>query len=162
MTLRPPLWKPILVAAAIALSVGAAGGALTDIGPWYRGLNKPWWNPADWVFPVAWSTLYALIATAGVLAWRFARSEGLRRRILALFLLNAALNVLWSALFFKLHRPDWALSEVLALWASVIVLIFRVSRASRPASWLLVPYAAWVSFAAYLNFWIVQANAPFA
>jgi tryptophan-rich sensory protein len=80
----------------------------------------------------------------------------------ALFGVNALLNVLWSELFFVWQRPDWALAEVVVLWLSIILLIVTLAPISRRASWLLVPYLAWVSFAGALNLAVVQLNAPFA
>lgn len=77
-----------------------------------------------------------------------------------LFALNGFLNVLWSLLFFRLKRPDWAMVEVVFLWASVLVLIVYLARFSR-ADRLLWPYLAWVTFAAALNWDIVQRNGPF-
>ena len=77
------------------------------------------------------------------------------------FSLNAFLNTLWSLLFFRLKRPDWAVYEVGFLWLSIVLLIVLLARESRTASWLLSPYLAWVSFAAVLNWTIVQLNAPF-
>jgi tryptophan-rich sensory protein len=75
-----------------------------------------------------------------------------------LFGLNALLNVAWSALFFRLHRPDWALLEVVLLWLSIAMLIVLLARISGRASLLLVPYLAWVSFAGVLNWAVVQLN----
>lgn len=155
-------WKPVAVAAAAALAVALLGGLMTDIGPWYRGLQKPWYQPPDWAFGPAWTVIYALAAMSGVIAWRAATTSAQRETLLVLFAANAFLNVLWSLLFFRLHRPDWALIEVAFLWASVLLLIVGLSRWSRPAAWLLVPYLLWVSFASTLNWATVQLNAPFA
>ena len=83
-------------------------------------------------------------------------------RDIALFALNGFLNVTWSALFFRLKRPDWALAEVGLLWLSIVVLIVVIARHSKNASVLLAPYLAWVTFAAVLNLAIVQLNGPFA
>jgi tryptophan-rich sensory protein len=148
---------PILVGAAAALGVAALGGSATDIGPWYFSLHKPSWEPPDWLFPVAWTLIYALTAMAGVIAWRAASSRVLRQRILVFFALNALLNVAWSEIFFKLQRPDWALVEVVPFWLS-IVLIFMIAPISSTASRLLVPYLVWVAFAAFLNLAIVRLN----
>lgn len=137
------------------------GGAASPIGPWYRGLAKPWFNPPDLAFPVAWTIIYAAVALAGAVAWRAAPRGARRDALVGLFALSGLLNVLWSLLFFTLRRPDWALAEVVGLWASTIVLIVWCARFSRSAAWLLVPYAAWVSFAAYLNFVLVRLNGPF-
>ena len=81
---------------------------------------------------------------------------------MALFGVNALLNVLWSELFFEWQRPDWALAELVVLWLSIVLLIVVLVPISRRASWLLVPYLAWVSFAGVLNLAVVQLNAPFA
>jgi tryptophan-rich sensory protein len=81
--------------------------------------------------------------------------------ITGMFAANGVLNVVWSALFFRLHRPDLALAEVFALWLSIAALIFAIKPFSSSASWFLAPYLAWVSFAAVLNFAIVRLNYPF-
>jgi benzodiazapine receptor len=155
-------WKPVLAAAAAALGVAVLGALSTDVGPWYRGLQQPPWKPPDALFGPAWTLIYAFAATAGVQAWRGARTRIERERVLLLFALNAFVNVLWSLLFFRLQRPDWALVEVGFLWGSIVLLIVVLGRLSRSAGWLLVPYLAWVSFAAVLNAAVVQLNGPFA
>jgi tryptophan-rich sensory protein len=86
----------------------------------------------------------------------------LKRRVAWLFGVNALLNILWSALYFKLQRPDWALYEVVFLWLSIVALILGLWRLSRWASLLLTTYGVWVSIAAVLNWETVQLNAPFA
>ncbi len=154
-------WKPILVALGAALFVAALGGAATDIGPWYQALDKPSWQPPDWLFGPAWTVIYALTALSAVEAWIRAPLGWPRTRIVFFFAFNAFLNVLWSQLFFGLRRPDWALVEVGFLWASIVLLILVVRPYSTRAAWLLVPYLAWVSFAAFLNFTVVRLNAPF-
>jgi tryptophan-rich sensory protein len=154
-------WKPILVALGAALFVAALGGAATDIGPWYQALEKPSWQPPDWLFGPAWTLIYALTALSAVEAWMRAPMGWARTRIVFFFALNAFLNVLWSQLFFGLRRPDWALIEVGFLWASIVLLILVVRPYSRRAMWLLIPYLAWVSFAAFLNLAVVRLNAPF-
>jgi translocator protein len=159
MTART-LW-PVLTAAAAALAVAALGAAATTIGPWYLALRKPWWQPPDWAFAPAWTLIYALAALAGVLAWRHARSRAERQRILLLFAVNALLNVAWSELFFGLQRPDWALIETVPFWLSILVLIVALWPISRAASLVLVPYALWVAFAAWLNLAVVRLNGPF-
>lgn len=154
-------WKPVLLAALAAVAVAGLGGLMTDIGPWYQGLVKPSWQPPDWLFGPVWTTIFALSALAGVRAWEDAPDRASREWMLALFALNGFLNVLWSLLFFRLRRPDWALMEVGLLWLSVLALIVVLSRYSPRAGWLLAPYLAWVAFAAVLNYAVVQINAPF-
>jgi tryptophan-rich sensory protein len=149
------------VAAASALAVGAIGGSLTTIGPWYRSLHKPGWTPPDVAFGVIWTSIFAITAIAGVTAWRAAKFAATREWLLGLFALNGFLNILWSLLFFRLQRPDWALIEVAPFWLSIAALIALSFRFSRTAALLLTPYLAWVSIATALNEQIVHLNAPF-
>ena len=156
-----PMWKPVLVAAVAAIAVASVGGLLTDIGPWYQNLRKPSWQPPDRVFGPVWTTIFVLAAVAAVSAWRAAGSPAERRRVIGLFALNGVLNVTWSALFFALKRPDWALAEVGLLWLAIALPMVLFWRSSKTASLCLLPYLAWVSFAAFLNFTVVRLNAPF-
>ncbi len=153
------LWVGAVLAGAVTLGVG---GVLTEIGPWYRGLRKPSWQPPDWLFGPAWTVIMALAAWSGVVAWRHAPGVPERAMVMALFVLNSILNIGWSLFFFKWRRPDWALLEVVPLWGSVLLLILEVGGYSARGAWLLVPYLAWVSFAAYLNRTIVRLNGSFA
>lgn len=153
--------KPILFAFVALLAMGMIGGLATEIGPWYRALVKPSWQPPDWLFGPVWTTIYILIGTAGVRAWRLAPDAKARRLLLGAFGLNAVLNVWWSVLFFSQQRPDLALLEVVALWLSVLLLVLLPRRYSPRSSILLLPYLLWVAFAAFLNLTIVQLNAPF-
>jgi len=155
------LRKQSLVAAAIAIATAAAGGALTPLDGWYYGLQQPWFKPPDWAFGPAWTLIFTLTAIAGVLCWRAAGEPRLQRIVLVAFLANAALNVLWSFLFFWSQRPDWALTEVGVLWSSVALLVFIGSRLDWRAGALLVPYLAWVSLASLINQQVVMLNAPF-
>ena len=154
-------WTPVAVAAGAAILVAALGAAATDIGPWYQALAKPSWQPPDWLFGPAWTLIYGLIALAGVMAWRAARTRTARQRVLLLFSVNALLNVLWSELFFNFHRPDWAVLETTVFWLSIVVLIAAVWPLSHRAGWLLAPYLAWVTFASLLNLAVVRLNGPF-
>lgn len=150
-----------LVAGLATGSVLMLGGMLTEVGPWYRALRKPGLNPPDWVFGPAWTTIGVLTATAAVKAWRRARTRRQKVVVVALFGVNAVLNVAWSALFFKRQRPDLALVELLGLLGSVAALMGAFARRAPQASALLLPYFAWVSFAGWLNSEVVRLNAPF-
>ena len=149
---------PIAVAAAAVTAVAVTGALATDTGPWYRRLAKPSWHPPDWLFGPAWTLIFALIAASAVKSWWDVPAGGARQLIVLLFVVNGALNALWSVLFFALRRPDWALVEVLLLWLSIVVLIYVLSDYSAPAAWLLVPYLLWVSFASALNLAVVRLN----
>ncbi len=151
----------IIVAALWGIVVAAAGASLTELSSWYHTIRKPSWQPPDWLFGPAWTVILTLASISAFFAWRAAPNRDARLLIAVLFLLNGIANVLWSPLFFKLRRPDWALWEVPLLWLSVLVPIVLLFPISRPASLLLVPYLLWVSFAAYLNLTIVRLNQPF-
>jgi benzodiazapine receptor len=154
-------WRPVVAAALSAMAVAALGALTTELGPWYYRLHKPAWQPPDWLFGPAWTLIFALAALAGVLYWKQRENRNDRLQLLAAFALNAFLNTFWSLLFFRVKRPDWALDEVGFLWLSIGLLIVLLARGSRIGAWLLVPYLAWVSFAAALNWKIVQLNMPF-
>jgi len=158
---RTPFWRPVLIAFILAMAVGGLGALMTDLGNWYHTLNKPSWEPPDWAFGPAWTLIFALAALSAAYAWRGAKTRADRETIILLFVMNAFFNVLWSALFFRLERPDWALVEAVFLWLSVLVPMLYLKRYSSTASYLLVPYLLWVTFATYLNYTIVQLNPQF-
>jgi benzodiazapine receptor len=151
----------IVAAILITVFVLGAGGLMTDVGVWYRDLSKPSWNPPNWLFGPAWTTILGLAGWSGVLAWTHAQGAGAHGRIAALFGVMIVLHLLWSPLFFKVKRPDWALIEVPFLWLSILALIIGVAPISPLAAWLLSPYLLWVTFATVLNLFIVRLNAPF-
>lgn len=152
---------PVLIAALAATAVAVMGATVTDVGPWYDSLKQPRWAPPDMAYGIAWTVIYALTALAGVNGW-LASPRREREWLIGLFALNGFLNILWSLLFFRLHRPDWALIEVLGLWLSVAALIITVWRRSIAGAVLLIPYLLWVTFAGYLNMTIVRLNGPFS
>ena len=153
--------KVIGIAAAGALVVATLGGLLTEIGPWYKSLAQPRWKPPDWAFAPIWTLIFAAAAAAGALAWQHAPSDASRQCMVVQFALNGALNVLWSVLYFRLRRPDWALAELVLLWLSVAALIATLAPYAPGAGWLLVPYLVWVTIAGTLNLATVRLNAPF-
>jgi len=153
---------PVAIATIAAGFVAFLGATVTDLGPWYQALEKPGWTPPAVVFPIAWTIIYALITVAGITAWRSAPTSRDAQSVISLFALNAFLNITWSLLFFRLHRPDWAFAELIALWLSILALMIFCARFSRTASLLLVPYLAWVSVAGALNWAILDLNASFA
>jgi translocator protein len=155
-------WISIAIAAASVTCVAVIGGLLTDVGPWYKGLRFPSWRPPNWLFGPAWTVIFILVASSGVMAWERAASGGNRAELICLFAVNATLNVAWSALFFKFRRPDWALVELVALWLSIFALVAFIATISKLAAVIVAPYLLWVTFAGFLNFRVVQLNAPFS
>lgn len=155
--------RDVGIAAAAVTLTAATGGALTRLDAWYYGLEQPWFKPPDWAFGPAWTILFALIAWSAVTAWRAGAElePSPRTRMLAWFGLNAALNIVWSLLFFFLQRPDWALIEVPFLWGSILLIILHLWPYARKAALLLVPYLLWVTLAALINLETVRLNGPF-
>lgn len=142
----------------LAVCFGAAVfGAQFMPGAWYAGLRKPAWNPPNWIFGPVWTALYAMMAVAAWLVWR---RVGWRvgARPLGTFLVQLILNAIWSAIFFGLQRPAFAFAEIVLLWVAILATVLGFRRVSPVAAWLLVPYLAWVSFAAVLNFSLWRLN----
>jgi tryptophan-rich sensory protein len=131
----------------------ASTGAIFKPGPWYAALEKPPLTPPNWMFPVVWGILYVGIAVA---AWRVWLASGLEALgPLLLWGAHLGLNAAWSWLFFGRKRIDLALLEILPFWLSILAVILLFAQHDRLAAWLLVPYLAWVTVAAALNwgFW---------
>ena len=151
---------PQLISLALWLvaSFAAAGvGSLFTPGEWYAHLRKPAWTPPGYLFGPVWTILYALMGTAAWLIWVRYGFDG-ARMALTLFVLQLALNAMWSWIFFGLHKPGVAFFEILLLWVAILatVITFWLKRPGEGA--LLLPYLAWVSFAAALNYAIWRLN----
>ncbi len=150
----------LTVALVVPQATGVLGTVFTTpaLDDWYDTIHRPSVVPPDWVFGVVWPTLFLLMGIAAFLVWR----RGLRAPgvgiALVVFLLQLILNFLWSYLFFGMRSIGGAAIEVFVLWAAIAVTIWLFARVSRMAAWLLAPYLAWVSFAAYLNVSIYLLN----
>ncbi len=159
---RDASWvAPVIVAAAITILIAGAGTTMTELGPWYKGLKQPSWAPPDWAFGVIWTLVFSFITLAAVSAWRRAPNRRAAETLIGLFAFNGFLNLLWSFMFFKMHRPDWAVFEVGLLWLSILALIIVTARYATTAALLLAPYLVWVSIAALLNYQVVMLNRSF-
>lgn len=152
------IWT-ISIVVVITIAVAAAGAMATELGPWYAELKKPQWQPPDWLFGPAWTLIFTLAAAAAVISYTHASDSG-KTAVIAVFVINAVLNILWSVLFFKLRSPMMALYEVTLLWLSIVSIMVVVMPHSRLAALLVVPYLLWVSFAGFLTYTIVKLNAP--
>lgn len=142
----------------LALCFAAAGSAIVvSTDGWYAALNKPSWNPPSWLFGPAWSLLYVMMAVAAWLVWREGGWKA-QRRALGFFLVQWLLNALWTPLFFGLHQPGFAFAEIMALWLVLLITVTLFWRVRKVAGALLLPYLAWVTFAAVLNFTIWRLN----
>ena len=136
----------------------ASSGAFFRPDLWYANLRKPSWTPPNWAFPIVWSVLFCAIAVSGWLVWEAAGLSAWPA--LVLYALHLLVNAAWSFLFFGLKRLDWAMIEVICLWAMIVMVLVAFYPFSALAALLLVPYLAWVTIAALLNFRLLQLNGP--
>ncbi len=152
---RSKQWPALAAFVALCLGVGAIGGWVTaePVAQWYPSLQKPWFDPPAWVFGPVWTVLYVMMAIA---AWQVYVAGD--RAALTSFYVQLGLNLLWSVVFFGLRSPGLALIEIVFLWLAVAVTTAMFMRVRRSAGWLMVPYLAWVSFAAVLNAAIWRLN----
>jgi tryptophan-rich sensory protein len=143
-----------------SFSAAAIGGFSTAAGvtTWYPTLAKPSWTPPPWLFGPAWTVLYASMGIAAWLVWRRAGGFAGARVALTLFFVQLAVNALWSVFFFGLRNPGLALADIAVLWCAIAATLVAFFRVSPAAGGLLVPYLAWVSFAAALNYAIWRLN----
>ena len=123
---------------------------------WFKKLNKPSWNPPNWLFAPVWTLLYALMAIA---AWQVWEQAGVSAApLLALFVVQLVMNAAWTWVFFGLHRPDRAFVEIVVLWVFIAATLLGFWQMNPLAGLLLAPYLAWVTFASFLNLTIWQLN----
>ena len=154
---KPYTWKSLLALLAGTLGAGALAGFLTQRdSAFYEGLTKPAFAPPGWLFPIAWTLLYAAMATA---MWLVLRTKGRDRFILlGLYIAQLAVNLLWPYLFFVQQSLGLAFFWLLLLWMLAAIMLYQFFRESKIAGCLLVPYQLWLTFAAVLNFCIARLN----
>ena len=154
--------QTIKLAASVVLCmlVGFIGSIFTTpkIGGWYAGINKPSFNPPNWLFGPVWTALYAMMAIALYLVWRKGLAAKGVKIALAVFIVQLVLNALWSFAFFGAESPLAGLVVIVALWAMIAASIAAFAPISRAAAVLLVPYILWVTFATSLNAAIYLLN----
>lgn len=152
-----PGWRSLAVLLGSTIGAGALVGFLTQRdSAFYEELVKPAFAPPGWVFPVAWTLLYAAMATA---MWFVLRAQGRDRFILlGLYVAQLAVNLFWPYLFFVQQALGLAFFWLVLLWMLAAIMLYQFFRESKIAGWLLVPYQLWLTFAAVLNFCIARLN----
>lgn len=148
-----------VIAILVPLLVGFVSGFATasSVDGWYATIVKPSFNPPNWIFAPVWTTLYILMGIASYLVWKQPATTQ-RNNALRLYGVQLFLNFWWSMLFFGLQSPGWAMIEIILLLASILATMLAFRKQSVLASWLLLPYLLWVSFATALNVAIWQLN----
>jgi len=152
-------WIGLILFLLSCFSVAGLGSLATtpEIPTWYATLRKPAWNPPNWLFGPVWTALYAAMAIAAWIVWRRTGWGG-SNGALWLFVIQLALNLAWSFIFFRFHSPRWAFVEIVALWIAIAATLARFAGISGVSAMLLAPYLAWVTYAAALNFAIWRLN----
>lgn len=150
----------LVISVSLCLFVGFAGSIITSpsMPIWYATLQKPIFSPPNWIFAPVWTILYILMGIAAYLVWRQGLKKKIVRFALKLFLLQLALNFLWSVIFFGFKLPLVALGDIIFLWIAIFVTMKSFSPINKNAALLLLPYLLWVSFAVLLNAGIVLLN----
>jgi translocator protein len=149
-----PGWKALIFFVGGVVLVGLMLGYTNTPGSWYGALNKPAFNPPNYLFAPVWLALYLCIGIAGARTW----SREPRSSAMAVWFGQMALNFLWSPVFFGMHRIGVALIVIIAMLAGIVAFIVLQWRTDRMAALLFIPYAVWVAFAAMLNWSIYRLN----
>jgi benzodiazapine receptor len=148
------------VSLLITLAIGTVASLVTrpQIKGWYSTLLKPSFTPPNWLFPVAWTIIYIMIAASAYLVWKKRDASHTYKTATVIYITQLALNFLWSIVFFGAHQLFAALIVIVALLIMIILNISWFGRFRKIAAWLLVPYIIWVSYATLLNISICVLN----
>ncbi|MFH1399750.1 MAG: TspO/MBR family protein [Candidatus Woesearchaeota archaeon] len=158
--MQPKHIVKLFLAILICQAAGFVGSIFTtaSIPTWYAALQKPWFNPPNWLFFPVWTTLYLLMGIALYLILKKGTNTENVPEALFLFFVQLILNTLWSIIFFGFKAPSAAFLEIIALWIFILLTIVRFYSLEKKAAYLLVPYLLWVSFATVLNLNIAILN----
>jgi len=150
----------IFLSVLVCEFIGILGSIFTisQIPAWYAFLHKPFFSPPNFVFGPVWTTLYALMGISVYLIFEAKIKRQEKNYLLMIFSLQLFLNFLWSVIFFGMHLLIPAFIEIIFLWGIILLLIIKFHKFSKPASYLLVPYLLWVSFASFLNLFVAILN----
>lgn len=155
---KMPKWTSLAICLLVCVGGGWVTGLVTDssVDTWYPTLVKPSWVPPNFLFPIAWTILYTLMAIS---LWKVTIAPTHdKSTAYTLFGLQLGLNFIWSFLFFYMHSPLLGLIDIVLMWVAILATMTAFWRHSRLATYLLIPYLAWVSFAFFLNLFIWRHN----
>lgn len=150
----------LVISIVVCLAVGGTGSFFTisEITNWYSTINKPTFNPPNYLFGPVWTTLYIFMAIAFWLIWKSDAQNNLKKKAMLLFGIQLVLNFFWSIIFFNFHQLGFASIEIVLMWIFILLTILAFYPISKTAAYLLVPYLCWVSFATVLSFSIWHLN----
>jgi tryptophan-rich sensory protein len=149
-----------LVSILISEGIGIIGSFFTtpSIGTWYKTLNKPSFNPPNWIFGPVWTTLFLLIGASLALVWLAPPGSPYKNAAITAFTVQLILNLAWSIIFFYYHSPLFAFYDIILLLVAIAINIYYAFIVNPIAGWLLLPYMLWVAFASVLNYNIWRLN----
>jgi tryptophan-rich sensory protein len=152
-------WVKLVIAILVCQLAGIAGAIYTSgsLTTWYVTLAKPLFNPPNWIFAPVWISLFLLMGISLWLVWQKEKKKNINTAFV-FFSIQLVLNAMWSAFFFGMQNPLYALIDIALLWLAIVATILSFWKISKPAAYLLVPYILWVTFAAVLNFYIWRLN----
>lgn len=158
--MKPTSYIRLIISIVLAQATGIIGSLFTysEIPTWYMTLNKPSFNPPSWVFGPVWTTLFLLMGIAAFLVWKSGWSRIDVKKALGVYALQLVFNMTWSIVFFALHSPGWAFLNLIILWILIAWTMISFYKISKTATYLLIPYIAWVSFAGILNYTLWMLN----
>lgn len=152
-------WIKLIISLLLPQVAGIIGTVFTvkSIPTWYAALNKPSFNPPNWIFGPVWITLYVMMGISFFIIWikKDVPNSGF---LFSLFILQLILNALWSIIFFGLKSPGFAFLEIIFLWLAILLCVIYFYKESVISSVLLIPYLLWVSYASLLNYFLWQMN----
>lgn len=166
MFTMPRSWIKLIISILVSQLAGFIGSIFTfsAITGWYQYLNKPIFSPPNWIFGPVWTTLYTLMGISLYLNWiklsdkKFAKQSAFIKNSIVIFLVHLVVNSVWSIIFFSFKDLQGALVIVVILWLMILWMTIRFRKTDLWASYLLIPYLAWVSFASLLNFTLWLLN----
>lgn len=153
----------LIICIAVPLAVGGASALLTgDMMARFNEFEQPILSPPGWLFPIAWTILYILMGLASFFILQYKPTNKVEKSgkvaWLVIYGVQLVFNFMWSIFFFVWNMFSFALFWLLAMWVMILVLVFMANRHSQAAMWCMLPYALWVTFAAYLNLMIMMLN----
>lgn len=142
----------LLISIILPIGLGSIAGIFTSaaVPEWYTTLNRPSFNPPNWIFGPVWTILYILLGISFFVIWKQPASKK-RNQAILVYLLQLILNFAWSFIFFYFNMIGFALIEIILLWISIVIMLVLFYRIKPLASYMNIPYLLWVTFAAILN-----------
>jgi translocator protein len=156
MTQKLSVKIALSIITCVGLGLASGFSTIQSITDWYPSIQKPSWNPPNWLFGPTWTLLYTMMGIAFAMVWQANHTN--KKVALTFFIVQFILNMLWSFLFFNMHATGIAFAEILIMVLLILITIINFYKINKNAAYLLVPYLCWVAFASVLNGTIWMLN----